>query len=212
MEKKKELQKKEIAKEALKAISELEQSVQIETVIKDNKIEFKVGKDMFRVRKPNLAEQQEIGDIRRKKYLEFVDDDSYLFKKQWIEKYKKKGIDIDKMETDIVRMQNEIKKLLLRLAEVSDKKSIEQLKKEIFELRDKQYEISIEKTDLLSHSIEDQLTIYANSYSTYLVLEKKDGDKWIKYFKSYEDFEKSDEGELISKSFYYINLLIYGVE
>ncbi|KKK82299.1 hypothetical protein LCGC14_2804790, partial [marine sediment metagenome] len=52
---------------------------------------------------------------------------------QWIEKYKGNGIDIDKMETDIRIKEDEIKKLLLRLAKMSDKKEIDRIKKDIDE-------------------------------------------------------------------------------
>lgn len=207
----KKIERRKIAKEALKAINELEETTKLESVVKDNKVEFKEGEDIFRVRKPTFLETQEIGVIKRKKYINLVDDGSYLFKKQWVEKYKSKGIDVDKMEDDINRMQDDIKKLLLRLAEAKDKKEVSKLKEEILKVRDKQCNLSMEKTDLLSYSIEDQLLIHVNSYTTYLVLEKKVGDKWERYFKSYKEFSESEKWNLVNKAFYYINLLIYGV-
>ena len=114
MDSEKKQEKIVMAKEALKAMQELEDSVKLEDVVKDNKIEFKSGDKSFRVRKPNLDEQQEIDNVRRKKYLELVRDDSYLFKKQWIETYKKKGIDIDKIEIDIKRIEDETRRVLIR--------------------------------------------------------------------------------------------------
>jgi len=207
MEKKQE--KVVMAKEALKAMQELEDSVRMEDIVKDNKIEFKSGDKTFRVRKPNLEEQQEVDDVRRKKYLELVRDDSYLFKKQWIETYKKKGIDINKMETDMKRITDEIRRTLLRLAKTTDKKGIGELKDQIIKLRDEQYLLSIEKTDLLSYSIEDQTYIHAKSYTAYLILERKEKDKWVKHFKDFEEFQKSDDQDLIGKLFYYYDVLIY---
>ena len=88
--------------------------------------------------------------------------------------------------------------------------SVKLLKDEILKLRDKQYNVSIEKTDLLSHSIEDQLVMFVNSYTTYLVLERSEGDKWAKHFDKYEKFLVSENADLISKAYYYINYLIYG--
>ena len=85
MNEEKKQEKVTMAKEALKAMKELEDSVRLENIVKDNKIEFKSGDKTFRVRKPNLEEQEEIDEVRRKKYLGLVRDDSYLFKKQWIE-------------------------------------------------------------------------------------------------------------------------------
>lgn len=209
MDKEKKVEKVIMAKEALKAMQELEDSVRLENIVKDNKIEFKSGDKAFRVRKPNLEEQQEIDDVRRKKYLELVRDDSFLFKKQWIETYKKKGIDIDKIETDMKLKEDETRKLLLRLAKTTDKKGIGELKDQILKLRDEQYALSIEKTDLLSYSIEDQTYIHAKSYTAYLILDVKKEDKWIKHFKDFEEFQKSEDQDLIGKLFYYYDVLIY---
>jgi len=209
MEKEQKQQKQIMAKEALAAMQDLEDSVKLENIVKDNKIEFKSGDKMFRVRKPNLEEQQEIDDIRRKKYLELVRDDSYLFRKQWVDTYKKKGVDIIKMETDIKRIEAETKQLLLRLAKTTDKKIIEDLKNQILKLRDEMYAISMEKTDLLSYSIEDQITVYAKSYAAYLALERKDNDKWVKHFRDNEALQKSEDTDLVSKLFYYFDYLLY---
>lgn len=209
MEKEQKQEKLMMAKEALKVMKELEDSVKLENIVKDNKIEFKSGDKTFRVRKPNLTEQQEVDDTRRKKYLELVRDDSYLFKKQWVETYKKKGVDIDKMETDIKRIEDETRRLLLRLAKTADKKGIGELKDQILKSRDEQYVLSIEKTDLLSYSIEDQTFIHAKSYTAYLILERKENDKWVKHFKDFEEFQNSEDQDLIGKLFYYYDVLIY---
>jgi len=218
---KQKLEKLVMAKEALKAMQELEDSVRLEDIVKDNKIEFKSGENTFRVRKPVLEEQQEIDNARRKKYLELVRDNSYLFKKQWVETYKKKGIDINKIETDIKRIEDEIRRLLIRLAKTTDKKGIGELKNQILKSRDEQYALSIEQTDLLSYSIEDQTFIYAKSYTAYLILERLDkkkttdehvvvnDNKWVKHFKDFEEFQKSEDSDLVSKLFYYFDVLIY---
>lgn len=208
MDKEKKQEKVLMAKEALKAIQNLEESTRLEIIIKDNKIEFESGNKNFRVRKPNLAEQMEIDNVRRKKYLELVRDDSYLFRKQWIDVYKKKGIDIVKMESDIKRIEAEINKLLLRLAKSADKKIIKDLENQILKLRDEMYSLSLEKTDLLSYSVEDQITVHAKSYAAYLVLERKEGDKWIKHFEDFETFQKLEDVDLASKLFYNFDYLI----
>ena len=212
MNKKEKQEKKSISKEALKAIANLEESLKLENVIKDNKVEFIIKDVKYRVRKPTYAEQLKAEKERRKKYSELVDDDSYFFRKQWIEKYKKKGIDVDKMDSNIKNLQKEIELLLLKLAKSVTPNDIELLDKEIKKLRNKQFELSIEKTDLLAYSIEDQILVHINSYVTWLVLEKLIGDTWILVYDKYEDFLKSEEDELIQKAFYYINRLIYQPE
>lgn len=210
MENKKKNEKHLMAKEGMKAISELEETVKMENIIKDNKIVFESGGKSFRVKKPTLSEQQEIDSIRRKKYMELVRDDSFMFRKQWIEIYKKKGIDINKMTDDINRMKDDLRSLLLRLAKTAEPKAVKLLKDEVNKLKDKMFSLSIEMTDLLVYSIEDQLTIHVNSYTTYVVLERNEGGKWTKNFKSYKDFENSGNDDLIGKAFKFLNDLMYG--
>ena len=202
------MEKNEIAKEALKALSEIEETVKMEDLVKDNKIEWKVNDIIYRVRKPNAIEQDEISTIRRKKYLEFIKDPTYLFKKQWIIEYKTKGIDINEMENKVRLLDADIKDSLLRLAKSQEPKDISILKDEILKKRDEQFSISIEITDLLTHSIENQLMVTVNSYMTYLVLEKKDGENWTKVYKDYSEFMK-DDNECIASAFYYLNHLVY---
>jgi len=205
-------EKVQVANEALKALQEWEQSLKAENLIKDNTIKFKVKDVDYRVRLPDSDEQQILEEQQRRKYLELVKDDSFLFRKQWIEQYKKKGIDIDKMEQEIKTLDSEIKKLLLKLAQTQDKKGIKELKEDINKLRDKQYQIVIEKTNLLGYSIEDQLQIHVNSYTAFLVLEKKVENKWIKCFEKYEDFMNCKDVELINQTFGFLNYLVYNRE
>ena len=65
--------------------------------------------------------------------------------------------------------------------------------------------MNIEKTDLLVYSIEDQLLIHINAYTTYMILERQESDKWVRHFDSYKDFEESKDDDLIGKAFYFIN-------
>ena len=201
-------QKRQMAKEALQALSEIEQSVKMENIVKDNKIEFKVEDKLYRVRKPSFVERQEIDIARRKRYLEMVNDDSYLFRKSWIEKYKTKGINIAEKEVKVRSLQEDIKTVLLRLATAEISQDVESLKKEILRLREEQFSISMEVTDLLSYSIEEQLLIEVNKYTTYQVLEVKTESDWKRVYDTYEDFKKSDS-RVINESFYYISYLIY---
>jgi predicted nucleic acid-binding Zn-ribbon protein len=132
-----------------------------------------------------------------------------MFRKQWIETYKAKGIDIDKMEHDVSELQNEIHALLLRLAKTENKADVETLKAEIIEKKGRQAQIHVEKSDLLNYSIEDQLIVEVNSYYSYLALEKKVEDKWERVFKTHKEFVESKDEALVNKTFYYINFLIY---
>jgi hypothetical protein len=203
--------KAEIAKDALKAIQEIEDQVKVENLIKDNKIEWKDGDKTYRVRKPSFAERQEADGARRKKYLEMITDNTYLFKKQWVELYKNKGINIGEKEKQIQFYQSDIKTLLLRLATAELPNDVQLLKTEVLKLRAQQITVSMEVTDLLSHCIEDQLMLYVNSYITYLVFEEKDGDNWVRIYKSFDEFQKSSD-KCIDNAFSYMSYLIYSYE
>ncbi len=209
---KKELNKKEIATKLLKAIDALDLGNEVERKIKDNKITFKVAGKLYRVRRPTYEEQMKSEKFRRTQYIELVRDKSMLFRKQWIKQYKEKGIDIDKMEIDMVSLQNKIEDIMLRLAKIQNEKDVKKLTEEIVKLREEQAMISIEKTDLLSYSIEDQLMIAVNSYYAYLLIEKiseKEEKNWVKVFDKYEDFTNSQETELINKTYRCVSELIY---
>lgn len=210
MEDKEKIDKKELVKKQLQVLSDIEESVKMESVVKNNQIKFVSGKDTYRVRKPNFAERNELHKIRREHYLNLVKDPKMLFQKQWRALYKEKGIDIEKMDSDIGRCQNEIEALLLRLVKIQDEKSIKTIRDSITELRNKQYNISMEKTELLSYSVEDQLLLHVNTYTAFLVLERKEEDKWVRSFETFEDFNKCSDEDLMPKVFKYISLLIYG--
>jgi len=201
-------QKKVLAKEALQALAEIESTTNMENLVKDNKIEFVVADKTYRIRKPSFVERQNIDTIRRKEYLRLMADESYFFRKTWIEKYLKKGIDINAMESKVKAFQGEIEAVLLRLAVAVEPKDVELLKKEIYSLRDAQFSLSMETTDLLAHSIENQLLVFTNSYTTFVVLEQKVGEDWNKLFESYSDFMASDS-KVIEQAFMYINYLVY---
>jgi ribonucleotide reductase alpha subunit len=201
-------EKKAIAREALQAFAEIEATTNIENLVRDNKIEFLVEEKNYRVRKPSFAERQEIDTACRKEYLRLIADDSYFFRKTWIQKYLAKGIDLNVMESKVKSYQGEIEAVLLRLATATEPKDVELLKKEIYSLRDSQFSLSMEITDLLSHSIENQLLVFTNSYTTFVVLEEKIGEDWKKLFVNYADFLANDS-KVISQAFGYISYLIY---
>lgn len=204
-------EKKKATQEFAKTLEQIEQATKIERMVKNNTLAFKVKGKEYRVRKPTYAEQEEVEAYRKKKYLEFVNDENTLFRAQWIEKYKKKGIDIEKMEAELVTLQGEIDNLMIRLAKVTSKPDVEKLKVEIMKLKQKQAVLTIRKTDLLSYSIEDQLLVAVNSYVTYIVLEHKVDKNWVRVFKAYKEFLESHNSEVINLAFYYINYIIYQV-
>lgn len=210
MDKKKELSKEDLANDFVKSLGDLESIEEVKKMIEDNKIKFEIKGIKYKVRQLTFEEQKELENFRRKKYLEFMNDDSMMFQKQWIKKYKTKGIDIDEMEQKIRENLRQENQIMLKLAQTNTEDRVADLKSQIIELRKESALINIERTDLLNFSIEDQLMIAVNSYYTYLSLEKLTEDKkYIRVFKDIDEFNKSQNTKLINKAFHYTNTIIY---
>lgn len=200
-------------KNSLKALQELEDLFKMEDLVKDNKIEFNVDTQVYRLRLPNQSEKRELEQARRKKYIELTDSKSpYLFRAQWIERYKSKGIDINELEKSIQTDKEKVKQLMLKLATTGDIPSVETLKKEIIALKDKMADTSIKITSYLTDSIEDTMMIFINSYTAYMVLEKQNKSEWNRAFSSFEEFEKCEDSNLLIPVFRYLNYLLYPIQ
>jgi len=206
-----ETNKQELAKEALKALSEIEDTLKVENLVKDNVISFDVDGAKYRIRKPTYSETEEGSEAKRKEYLRLIKDDSYLFRKQWIETYSKKGINIAEMENKVKSAKYEMETMMLRLATAQGPKEIEDLKKEVLKLKDEQFTISMQVTDLLNYCIETQIEIFSLSYSAYLALEKQIEEEWVKPFESFDEFRKSEDNAT-QLALMYISYLIYNIE
>jgi hypothetical protein len=206
----------------IKELNELEVSTEL---IKDNKIEFSHKEKNYRVRKPNLKEKEDMRNKQNKKYIDLLDDDSFVLRQQLITKLKKKGIDIDAMDRKIKSLDAEIENVQMKLVPIDDKKTREVLKKEIIDLDNQRRLIDIDIKEYLSPCIENELAEFGNLYLIYTLLEKeiddtsidvKEGDeypkKWVRVFDSYDEFLKTEEDDLISKAAYYISLIIFKKE
>jgi len=206
--------KKELAKKLTKEIQEADQLSNLEEMLKNNVIEFELNKTTYRVRTPTIKERQEVRREKNKKYLELLNDDNYLFREQIIEKLEKKGKSIAKMVEAMNKIQEQIERLQLKLAEYGnakekDNKIITDLKLKIFELMEERNLISMNKADLLSGSIEDTLLEFETTYFAYLLLEKKEGDNWVRVFNKYDDFLQCQDNSLMSKCGNYLGLLLF---
>jgi hypothetical protein len=204
-----EEKRSEIAKKALEALNELEEKTTVENLIKDNMIRFKVNDCDYRLRLPTQADQEELNKYRMKEYAVLVKDKDYMFREEWEALYKTRGIDIKKMENQVKEIHQKIKDFLLKLAQTQQPKDIDLYKKEITELRDKQYDISIKRTDLLSYCIEDQLQIRTTTYLCYLVLDKKETENWVRAFVNLEEFKNCPNPILTNQALYFMNYLLY---
>jgi len=200
--------KEQIIKETSQKLIELNKLEELEHLLKNNTIEFEEEGITYRVRKPTYAERQENSKERSKRYLQLLKDDNYILRDQLIQIYKKRDINIEDMEKQIGALQSEIKQFQLKLAVAKDQKDIDILKEEINKLMEIQMGIIVKKSDLLSMCIESNLIDYSNQYIVYMTFEKKDEDKWVRVFNSFEEF-LNNESSIIDKAVYYSSQLIF---
>lgn len=213
--------KENLESEVAEKLALLNQKENFENLIKDNKIEFTINKKKYRVRKPTQGESLALQKARNKKFLELLKDDSYILKEQLLEIYKKKGLDIEKMEENIKELGYSIEDIQVKLDNTTEKTSIENFKKEIKEIERKQSKIAVRIGDLLEPCIEHAVIEFGNLYSVYSVLEMLDSkkevkenvvindNKWIKAFKTYEDFLNSDKEALILEASANLAMIVY---
>ncbi len=206
MSDKKEIRKK-LAKDINDKVNELNSVESIEQLVNNNKIEFEIDKVTYRVRKSNYKETELVRRERNKKKTELLENPKYRLREELITIYKRHGKDIKEMETVINSFPSKFKPIQERLALATAPKDIELLKLELKKLEESQFELIIEKNECLDGCIEKGISEYANLYMVYLVTEKKVKDKWIKAFKTYEEFLDNDE--VIIQGSNYLSLLIY---
>ena len=206
-----EAERKEQIQKMYDRIEDVTSLSEVENLLRDNKIEWAKDGKTYRVRPINNAENQELGEHTRKRYLELINDETYLFKKNWVEIYKKKDIDILALESSNKVLQSKNDTLLLRLAVTEEPKEVEDLKKQINDNKDEIYRVSIDIANYLQYSVEEQIKIFGINYQTYIMLEVKDGENWKRAFNSFQEFIDSKDDIVVSAT-YYASYIIYGLK
>lgn len=203
------MDKQEKIKELADKVTELGEEEKLEELISSNVYEFKVDDKDYRVRKPNFSERALIAKERNKQYIKMLNDDAYELEETLIEMYRKKGIDIPKMDNKVKVLQKTEDELMEKMAPLKNKQDIDKLKKEVEQLRIEQSQVLAKKSDLLQYSLERQLNEHINSYSVYLLLEVKDGENWTKLAENYDDFLQIDNEPLFVQGACYLTLMLW---
>jgi len=185
----------------------------IEELIKDNRITFDYKEKKYRVRLLNLAEKQELDELRRKYFGRLLKDKDVLLEKDLIIQYKERGMDIEEIDDQIKKLNAEDLDLQVKLGESISKNEGEAIlksyKEQIEELRAKRQILDTQKNLLLQFSLENSLLNYVAQVITYLSLDMKKDDKWQRMFDSLDAFQTYEDGELINKAGSYSMLLQY---
>jgi len=190
-------------------LRELNDLDMLEQFIKDNKNEFVYNEKHYRIRKPIPLEKELANKERMKKYMDYLKDPVYMFKKQLLELYRIKGIDIDGIDAEVKNLFLNEQGLLKKLALTEDPVDIEFLEKEIAESRASQQDLMLYKDELLKYCIEQQLDDFLKFYLVYLVLEIKNDEKWSRVYKSFEEYMLSSEEILQAKASQIFAVMVY---
>jgi len=209
--------RRKIKEEEIKEIKENIDLNYVENLLQNNEIEFEYKNQKYKVRKPTYKEKQEAYQKRIAKYnelLEATDDKGkplYKTEEELKKLYKKRGIDLDELDNKFTALEQQKKlyqeKLGKALKEKKSDNELQDYKKQIENIIEEQKTISAKKTLLLETCIENQAIVFFYNYLAYLVTEKLENEKWVRAFKTYEEFLNNDE-ELINQLVFHISLVI----
>jgi len=208
------MSRKEEVKKAREAIDFALELAKAKKVIKNNYIEFDYNGNKYRVRMPTLEEEELVEKkkaLKLNKMLSEVDEEGnpvYLFKKQWNELYKKRGIDLDEKEARIDHLNIEIETLLLELAKTKDKPEIDRIEREIMKRKQDIAETISYILDKYQYCIEYILFFFYKKYLLFLVLEKLENKKWKRVYKTFEDMQKEQDTKLIATALESLSYLV----
>jgi len=186
-------------------LQELQNDMLNPELIQDNKLHFRIEKQLYRVRMPNQKELAEANDRKNRKYMELLQkknedgSSAYLMEKNLIKVLKEsQNIDIELIDREIKELEQQLTDKYLSLAQVkdTDKTLIDNLKKDIAEIKDKRLRIVLDKAGYLSVSIQNQAQDEYYKFLTFKCTEKysevEEKGNWDKVWKSYDDYEKDD--------------------
>lgn len=215
-------ERKENLEEVKQKAKEVMEKIDVEKVLDNNSVEFEYKGTTYKVRKPTYKEREEVNLKRAEKHSYLLtaknEDGSfkYLSEKDLIKIYRDRGIDIEGLDKKIDLLRQREKDYLLKLGkglkEKSNEAGLDSYRKEIESLRERINEIVLEKTNLMSCSIEQQVLLFAYSYFSYLITEKKVDGKFVKAWNTYEDYLNEEEDLTNLVTSYVSLLLLSGIE
>jgi len=209
--KKDQLHDEEI-KKILDTMSEEYQVDRVAELIKDNKIEFDYDGKQYRVRLLNAKEKDELDMIRRRRFGQLLKDKDILLESDLIIAYQEKGINIGELDEQIKKINAELAAQNYKLGEALVKTPgdtiLKSYKIEIVGLTYRLNELNIQRNHLLEYSLENHLQIFIAQAISYLCLDVKVEDKWVRAFQNLDSF-MNQEDKLINLVGLYSMYLYY---
>jgi hypothetical protein len=181
--------KNEEVKELLKESTLVDSSV-----IQDNKLQFKVGEDIFRVKMPTQKELANAEDKRYKTWIRMLQEEDTIPKKKLIALLKEKqNIDIEELEKQKKLSEKKLHEAYLGLAVCRDgeQEKIQGYIKKIEDIRSNYIDTFLEIEQYLAPAIENRIEGLYSKYLTVSCTDKLNSitNEWEKVWKSYSDFE-----------------------
>jgi hypothetical protein len=192
------------------SIADLSKNNFDDSVIKDNKLCFVIGDNLYRVRMPNQGEQSLAEHKRNLAQLEYFKQEGCITKNQLLIQLKNSGIiDIEKLEEDKENLIKELKKQWFMLATKSsdDKNKISEYSTQISKIQETLQSLSIDIATHLSPCLESRLEKFYIEYITYVCTEQRVGEDWKRLWNTYEEFNQGDGG-LGNKAIAYMTWLL----
>jgi len=207
--------RQEESKKILETINDEYNIGKVQEMIKDNKIEFEYADKNYRVRLLSVKEKDELDFLRRKYFGKLLTDKEILMEKDLIRLYKERGLDIEEeFDKEIGRVNKKIADTNYKLGESLANKGGEIIfktyREELEKLTNELYELMIRKNHLLEFSLEQQLINYVAKIASYLSLDIKVEENWMRAFNSIDDYLQSDE-KLINLSATYSMAIMYRI-
>jgi hypothetical protein len=200
--------------EAKKIVEEMQSNIDLQMVeefIKNNRIEFAHKDVSYRVRLLNLKEKEELDRIRKRKFGELLADKNILMIRDIILLSRNRGIDIEKNDNEVNRLNMEITKSQIILGEAISKNDaqevLENYSTTIQELSKARQILITQKILLVEYSLESSLETHVAIALGWLSLEKLQNDKWDRAYASFTEFQNESDIELIEKAGQYSALL-----
>ena len=195
-------QSMEEARKMLDKFSEDKELSKVEQMIVDNKIEFDYKEKVYRVRLLKLKEKEELYLLKLSKFGQLIKNTDILMEKDLIKIYTERGINISELTDKIRQIDSEMLGLKMSLGEAIEKSESVSILKNYEEkikvlLQNKQL-VMIQKINYLGTSLESQMENYEAQFITYLTLEVLNEEKWERVFKSFEDFQNTEDEQLIN--------------
>lgn len=220
---------KQLNEERIENIKQILRDIEISdtdaSLIQDNKLYFHVGNESYRCVMPSQRDQSIAEDVKNE--FKRANLGKYPTKSQFKKELKEKqNIDIDALEDERFKIREDLQQSYLRMATLlSDRKDeIEKEKVILKNLQNKLIDVIVEIDEYLSPCLEQKAAKIYHEYLTYACTEKCDPDsnkekegedntrvKWVKAYKSFEDFQ-NDNTLLANKAVQYMQTLIMQVK